>query len=479
VIRAIVWQMLHAALVAFSVREVVRAAGLARGLRALAWIVFVAVIGEAWGLRRGLFGARYAYDAGRWFGLGGLALPVLVPLVWFAIAAVSHGLARAVVADDERPLATLVTGAAIMTAWDLALDPLAVELGLWSWRGGTPVAFGIPLENALAWMLGGLVCQLGLVGVRASARSLAAFAGAGMGYAWLADTSSVRLLVACVFVLVTSLALVRVRGHGPGAPRALPIVRKPSFDVANVGRYWAGGSATKTHFYDAINVAVMVGERYMIRNVAAASKLVRSGALRGEMRAFNAQEAQHARQHEALMERRREPFHADAIAWCRALDRALTRFVSLRWNLAISAGIEHLTASVATLVLDHRLLRDADAPARSLFEWHMAEELEHRSVVFDVMTALGCGYARRVGGLAVGIFVLGGLLAACTSWFLVCDGCLLRRSTWRDARRLLFTRDALLLRATPLVAGYLGLDFHPSRAFDDRLAPAVRSSTSS
>jgi predicted metal-dependent hydrolase len=79
--------------------------------------------------------------------------------------------------------------------------------------------------------------------------------------------------------------------------------------------------------------------------------------------------------------------------------RSSTR--SLKWNLAYIGGIEAFTVALSRFVLEEDFLRDADPAVRDLFEWHALEELEHRSVAFDVYEHLYGGYAYRV---AVGAY---------------------------------------------------------------------------
>jgi predicted metal-dependent hydrolase len=49
---------------------------------------------------------------------------------------------------------------------------------------------------------------------------------------------------------------------------------------------------------------------------------------------------------------------------------------------------------------------------RALWEWHAVEEIEHKSVAFDVYEAMGCGYFHRmfsafVGVIIQGVFIIG------------------------------------------------------------------------
>jgi putative membrane protein len=77
-------------------------------------------------------------------------IPVLLGLAYIGMAYVSWMLARAIA--GPRLIATPFLAAFIMTAWDLAQDPVwATVLHGWVWRDGG-VWFGVPLTNYLGWL---------------------------------------------------------------------------------------------------------------------------------------------------------------------------------------------------------------------------------------------------------------------------------------------------------------------------------------
>ena len=84
-------------------------------------------------------------------------VPVLLGLAYIGMAYVSWRVARLIQGRSDAPLAggrlfTLpLLASAIMTAWDLAQDPVwATVLHGWVWRDGGPW-FGVPVYNYLGW----------------------------------------------------------------------------------------------------------------------------------------------------------------------------------------------------------------------------------------------------------------------------------------------------------------------------------------
>lgn len=152
------------------------------------------------------------------------------------------------------------------------------------------------------------------------------------------------------------------------------------------------------------------------------------------VRQFCAQETAHQSQHRRLNERLRA--HAPgllgverfAAAWA-----AWTGRRSLRVALATAAAFETVAYSVARWA-EHRSRRifdGADKTATTLFMWHLAEEVEHKAVVFDLLGPNRVGRFTRflgavntlaflVTGTWLGILVMlkaGGRLWSLRSWW--------------------------------------------------------------
>ena len=89
-------------------------------------------------------------------------VPLLIPLAWFMMIYPSYMIAN-LIADDRpigsrgsfRHIAWLAfLSAAVMTAWDLVVDPVlsGPDFKAWIWEQGGPY-FGIPIQNYVGWML--------------------------------------------------------------------------------------------------------------------------------------------------------------------------------------------------------------------------------------------------------------------------------------------------------------------------------------
>ncbi|MEM6995529.1 MAG: metal-dependent hydrolase, partial [Myxococcota bacterium] len=72
-------------------------------------------------------------------------------------------------------------------------------------------------------------------------------------------------------------------------------------------------------------------------------------------------------------------------------------------RLAATAALEHLTATLAEQGLTTTELDNAHPIMRDLLRWHACEEIEHKSVAFDVLKKVDDRYWVRVAGMVIGL----------------------------------------------------------------------------
>lgn len=142
-------------------------------------------------------------------------------------------------------------------------------------------------------------------------------------------------------------------------------------------------------------------EPYLIRTMRAASKVTSDPILLADMKAFSGQEAFHHKNHTRINEVLRSNLSTDTAAVIRGIESELSddyqRFTaekSLKFNLAYAEGFEAMTLGLA-LMLVERGFDDVDVNWRELIEWHLAEEIEHRTVTFDAYDKIFGRYLYR------------------------------------------------------------------------------------
>jgi predicted metal-dependent hydrolase len=251
------------------------------------------------------------------------------------------------------------------------------------------------------------------------------------------------------------------------------VVRRLLVDLqAPIARRWNGGDAFRTAFFDALSMSFPAGEQFFIDAVrAGAGQLPAEARARfePELRGFVGQEATHRRIHAQFNEQLAGQGHlntweARIVARSRRLAGADPRHA-----VAITAATEHFTAIFA----EHLLATDAALAGTeerlcTLWQWHAAEESEHRCTAFDLYRELGGNLVwRRRWMRIVTVFFATDLLRQ-TLRNLWHDGALLHWSTWRSAARFLFGADGLVRHTWRPWRSYFDADFHPSRQGGER-----------
>ncbi|MCW2497837.1 metal-dependent hydrolase [Jatrophihabitans sp.] len=203
-----------------------------------------------------------------------------------------------------------------------------------------------------------------------------------------------------------------------------PVALRPrdvQFDWDGVPLHWMPGEPVATHVINALNLLLPAGERMFVSTFKEALAEVTDPEVREAMIGFMGQEAVHAETHDKVLwqflDRRGidpRPYVAQADFIFGAIGAAAkrlpapARYRNLVERLAFIAGIEHFTAVLGDWILNADLESfGADPTMADLFRWHGAEEVEHRSVSFDVATHFGMGYVQRYVMFVLGS---GGLL---------------------------------------------------------------------
>jgi predicted metal-dependent hydrolase len=141
-------------------------------------------------------------------------------------------------------------------------------------------------------------------------------------------------------------------------------------------------------------------EPYLIRTMKAARSHVRDPRLLDDLARFSAQEGQHYRMHMRFNDALRREHLPRLGEFEREISDDYERFTktrSLRFNLAYAEGFEALTMNSVLFAFTYLSLFDeVDSPVAQLYEWHLIEELEHRTVAFDIYDHVCGGYFYRL-----------------------------------------------------------------------------------
>lgn len=140
-------------------------------------------------------------------------------------------------------------------------------------------------------------------------------------------------------------------------------------------------------------------EPYLIRSMKAAQRHVTDPKVLEGLKAFAAQEGQHYRMHMKFNETIRRSGFPGLDALEKELSDDYHRFSktkSLRFNLAYAEGFEAVTMHVVKRLMEPNGFGEDLPMFLQMWEWHFVEELEHRTVAFDVYDHVCGGYYYRL-----------------------------------------------------------------------------------
>lgn len=205
-------------------------------------------------------------------------------------------------------------------------------------------------------------------------------------------------------------------------------VRSPKFDFTDVPRRWLLGSRIASNVANGANLLFPAGERFFIRSVKRYTDTLDpngNAELLADVRAFFQQEGRHAAAHERAFDVLRSQGY-DIDTFLRIYEAiafgAIERVAPPKLSLAATAACEHFTAILAEAGLTDGVMEHAHPVMRELLLWHAVEEIEHRSVAFDVLAKVDSSYALRMAGLAMASSMLGGFWVIAALYLLAQEG---------------------------------------------------------
>lgn len=241
-------------------------------------------------------------------------------------------------------------------------------------------------------------------------------------------------------------------------------------------RYWLDGDAVSTQLFNALSIVFPRGEKMFVEAVRLHRDAATTPALRQAVRDFIGQEVNHSRA------------HTEFNAWLASLGLPVaeleaeieermkrTEALSPEARLAATCALEHFTAILAAALLGSPGLLDSmHQDVRPLWLWHAIEELEHKSVAFDVYDASGGTYRTRVTMMALVTVTFLSRVARRHRRLLREEGVFSdRRARARSAWKF-FGPGGHLSGVLPQYLAYYSRGFHPSQHDDGALLRAGR-----
>lgn len=254
-------------------------------------------------------------------------------------------------------------------------------------------------------------------------------------------------------------------------------VRKMGFEFDEVPRRWFHDSVLVSDLVNALNLLFPAGERFFVRSVKHYLPRLEDPSLRARVRAFFGQEGSHGHEHERAFEMLEAQGYEvrEWLAWYeRVAYGVLEPMVPPNIRLSVTVALEHFTAALAEVPLTREFFEGAHPRMRELLRWHACEEIEHKSVAFDVLQEVDPRYWVRMVGLAIAGATLMGFWRSGAKMLLAQE----RGYTKADMRREKQEARARGQNRMPLlraVFSYVRPGFHPDQIDNRELARAYLS----
>ncbi len=255
-------------------------------------------------------------------------------------------------------------------------------------------------------------------------------------------------------------------------PRSISFTFPP-----DIPKWYVGQSPVRTHLMNGLNLFVPTFERMMVRLLRShIIPRLKDPHLIEQARGFMQQEGSHARAHSLYFDNLRSlGYDIDGFlrftSWI--LGERFERRLGPSLALSAVAAFEHYTDVMVLLILKGDFLEGCDPRMRELFEWHIAEEVEHNAIAYEMLREIDDGQALRMAGNFLGLLSLFGLALLGMTELLRQDGELFTRRTARELLEIFVTKHRLLPDVVTLFKHYARPDYHPSDADYSPLAKAV------
>ncbi len=266
----------------------------------------------------------------------------------------------------------------------------------------------------------------------------------------------------------------------PAATKSLkPNIKARRFDVSyeqEVTKHWAQNDAFLTHWLNAYTMTIPGGETFIVKTMQHFLDQIKDPQLKKDAQGLIGQELSHSNGHMKFI----DVIHRQG--YSTRFYSAVTEFLTHKileptstplQGLAFIVGVERINELFAEITLGANQLATAPAEVRALYEWHLAEEIEHKCVVFDTYHEISGSRFWLKYGLYMSFIVNMAYLGFACATFLWQDRKLFSPSTWKSAWRYFFSETRFLPRMWKGLRECARKGFHPSQTDNRHLAEHV------
>lgn len=229
---------------------------------------------------------------------------------------------------------------------------------------------------------------------------------------------------------------------------------------------WADNDAFLTAIFNAMSISFPSGEKNFIDSVRVYQDRIEDPKLRREVKGFFKQEGIHSREHrkynQLLCQQRGYDLEKLEGVYLNRIEASKNDpKITNRVMLASTVAVEHFTASFGESFLQGKLVKNVEGPLGDLWRWHSLEELEHKSVAFDVYRQIGGDNKMRTTVMRLSMMTLFWDVMKVAIKILRHDQQLWKWKTVKSMAKFLFSKQGFIRIHVPAYKAFFRDDFHP------------------
>ena len=229
---------------------------------------------------------------------------------------------------------------------------------------------------------------------------------------------------------------------------------------------WFDNDPFLTAIFNAMSMSFPSGEKNFIDSIRHYEDKIKDLKLLNDSRGLYQQERIHSRDHrrynKILCEQR--GYDHDTMEGVYRVTQAKAEEnpdVTPKVMLASTLALEHFTASMAEIMLSGSFMDNVEPTIKELWLWHCVEELEHKSVAFDVFNQISGSNKMRTTMMKISIMMLLRNVTKVAMKMLRHDKQLWKWKTLKSMRHFFFGKTGFIRLYLPAHKEYFRADFHP------------------
>lgn len=255
-----------------------------------------------------------------------------------------------------------------------------------------------------------------------------------------------------------------MKNSNPSEKNPVPIRHMNfNFDASKAAKYCWDNNSWSSAFILTFSAVIPAGERLVIDAVREFRDKTADPELKARVTGLIGQEATHSKVHEKfnnMYDLKGLPVNELARLSEKVLLELFSKRTPKKTRLAIACGIEHFTAVMAEDIFNGNSDRmdNLDGVTRDFMVWHLIEELEHKSVAFDLYEEMDGSYLHRIAAFILIWSVCVPLGLYGVQQFLNTPGFSQGRKNNREGIK---TQFSFFRSYAPTLLSYFRTDFHP------------------